>query len=33
MDQTGNGIQIMSQSDAAKIAKMTRRRGYGTMLS
>ena len=27
-----NSIQIMSSSDAAKIAKMTRRRGYGTML-
>ena len=30
--KTGNSIQIMSQSDAAKIAKMTKRRGYGTML-
>ena len=30
---TGISIQIMSQSDAAKIAKMTRRRGYGTMLA
>ena len=30
--KTGNSIQIMSKSDAAKIAKMTRRRGYGTML-
>jgi len=30
--KTGNSIQIMSSSDAAKIAKMTRRRGYGTML-
>ena len=30
--KTGNTIQIMSQSDAAKIAKLTRRRGYGTML-
>ncbi len=30
--KTGNSIQIMSQSDADKIAKMTRRRGYGTML-
>ena len=30
--KTGNSIQIMSQSDAAIIAKMTRRRGYGTML-
>ena len=28
----GNSIQIMSSSDAAKIAKLTRRRGYGTML-
>ena len=31
--KTGNSIQIMSSSDAAKIAKMTRRKGYGTMLS
>ena len=30
--KTGNSIQIMSQSDAAKIAKMTQRRVYGTML-
>ena len=30
--KTGNSIQIMSRSDAARIAKMTRRRGYGTML-
>jgi hypothetical protein len=30
--KTGNTIQIMSSSDAARIAKMTRRRGYGTML-
>ena len=30
--KTGNSIQIMSQSDAAKIAKLTRRSGYGTML-
>ena len=30
--KTGNSIQIMSASDAAKIAKMTQRRGYGTML-
>ena len=30
--QTGNTIQIMSQRDAARIAKLTRRRGYGTML-
>ena len=31
--KTGNSIQIMSSSDAARIAKITRRRGYGTMLS
>ena len=31
--KTGNSIQIMSSSDAAKIAKLTRRSGYGTMLS
>ena len=31
--KTGNSIQIMSKSDAAKIGKMTQRRGYGTMLS
>ena len=30
--KTGNSIQIMSKSDAEKIAKMTQRRGYGTML-
>ena len=30
--KTGNSIQIMSASDAAKIAKITQRRGYGTML-
>ena len=30
--KTGNSIQIMSASDAAIIAKLTRRRGYGTML-
>ena len=30
--KTGNSIQIMSSSDAAKIAKLTRRNGYGTML-
>ena len=30
--KTGNTIQIMSQSDAAHIARATRRRGYGTML-
>ena len=31
--KTGNNIQIMSSEDAKKIAKMTQRRGYGTMLS
>ena len=31
--KTGNYIQIMSSSDAARIAKLTRRRGYGTMLA
>jgi hypothetical protein len=30
--KTGNSIQIMSSSDAKKIAKLTRRKGYGTML-
>ena len=30
--KTGNSIQIMSQSEAAQVAKMTRRKGYGTML-
>ena len=30
--KTGNSIQIMSSSDAARIAKITQRRGYGTML-
>ena len=30
--KTGNSIQIMSSSDAARISKMTQRRGYGTML-
>ena len=30
--KTGNSIQIMSSSDAARIARLTRRRGYGTML-
>ena len=28
----GNSIQIMSSDDAKRIAKMTQRRGYGTML-
>ena len=30
--KTGNSIQIMSASDATRIAKLTRRKGYGTML-
>ena len=30
--KTGNSIQIMSRQDAIHIAKLTRRRGYGTML-
>ena len=30
--KTGNTIQIMSSEDAAKVAKLLRRRGYGTML-
>ena len=30
--KTGNSIQIMSSSDAARISKLTQRRGYGTML-
>ena len=30
--KTGNSIQIMSSEDAATIAKLTRRKGYGTML-
>ena len=30
--KTGNSIQIMSASDAVIIAKLTRRRGYGTLL-
>ena len=30
--KTGNSIQIMSSSDAARISKMTQRRGYGTLL-
>ena len=30
--KTGNAIQIMSSKDAARIAKLTRRKGYGTML-
>ena len=30
--KTGNSIQILSRRDADRIAKITRRRGYGTML-
>ena len=30
--KTGNTIQIMSSEDAEKVAKLFRRRGYGTML-
>ena len=30
--KTGNSIQIMSSSDAARIARLTRRKGYGTTL-
>ena len=30
--KTGNSIQIMSSKDAARIAKLTRRKGYGTTL-
>ena len=30
--KTGNSIQIMSSEDAKRIAKLTRRKGYGTML-
>ena len=30
--KTGNTIQIMSSEDADKVAKLFRRRGYGTML-
>ena len=30
--KTGNEIQIMSQSQAAAIAKSSRRKGYGTCL-
>ena len=31
--KTGNSIQIMSSEDARRIAKITQRRGYGTMLN
>ena len=30
--KTGNSIQIMSSSDAEKMARLTRRKGYGTYL-
>ena len=30
--KTGNSIQIMSSKDATRIAKLTQRRGYGTLL-
>ena len=30
--KTGNSIQIISSKDSARIAKLTQRRGYGTML-
>jgi hypothetical protein len=30
--KTGNTIQVMSQSQAAAIAKSSRRKGYGTCL-
>ena len=30
--KTGNSIQILSREDAITIAKLTRRKGYGTML-
>ena len=30
--KTGNSIQILSRADAKRIAKLTRRKGYGTML-
>ena len=30
--KTGNNIQILSRKDADSIAKLTRRRGYGTYL-
>ena len=30
--KTGNSIQILSRADAERIAKLTRRKGYGTML-
>ena len=30
--KTGNSIQIMSSKEACRIAMLTRRKGYGTML-
>ena len=30
--KTGNSIEILSRADAERIAKITRRKGYGTML-
>ena len=30
--KTGNSIQVLSREDAERIAKLTRRKGYGTML-
>jgi hypothetical protein len=30
--KTGNSIQVLSRADAERIAKLTRRKGYGTML-
>jgi|TARA_B100001094_G_scaffold302707_1_gene330192 hypothetical protein len=30
--KTGNSIEILSREDAERIAKLTRRKGYGTML-
>ena len=30
--KTGNSIQMMSSKDAEAFAKLTKRRGYGTML-
>ena len=30
--KTGNSIQVLSRAYAERIAKLTRRKGYGTML-
>ncbi len=30
--KTGNSIEVLSREDAETIAKLTRRKGYGTML-